>query len=117
MDPSAEQNGKQGVTLMSAHVAAVPLYLNFHHRLARKVEMIYSFGMAGGYMFSERVRNKNYSDELRPEQGILDASNGASNINLFVDYYVGAHAGVGEAAYLKKQDSACRSAHVSVSSQ
>ena len=51
-----------GVTLFNAHMVAVPLYLNIHHRVARKakLEMIYTAGLAGGYLFSESVRNRDY---------------------------------------------------------
>ncbi|MEX2597710.1 MAG: hypothetical protein WEC59_12360 [Salibacteraceae bacterium] len=91
-----------GATLGSAHIAAVPLYINVHHRLRRKVEMIYTAGIAAGYLFSERARNNYYSDETNPQQGFFDLSEGASNVNLFVDYYVGAHIGVGISAYFKR---------------
>lgn len=103
VDLSAGANGKKGVTLMSAHIVSVPLYLNIHHDISRKVEMIYTAGIAGGYIFQERVRNKNYSNEEVPEQSILDASNGVSNVNLFNDAYVGAHFGVGISTYLKSR--------------
>ena len=103
VDPNAGVGSKNGVTLMSAHVLAVPIYLNIHQDITRKVEMIYSLGIAGGYLFQERVRNKNYSDEEVPAQGILDATNGVSNVDLFNDVYVGAHAGIGISTYLKSR--------------
>ena len=103
VDPFAGVEGKKGVTLMSAHVAAVPVSINIHHDLRHRVEMIYTIGIATGYVFREVVRNKNYSDEEMPEQGILDATNGVSNVNLFNDIYVGAHAGIGISAYLKSR--------------
>lgn len=92
-----------GVTLGSVHMIAVPLYLNAHHRLARKVEMIYTAGFAGGYIFSETVRNRYYTEEEIPEQGFLDLSSGKSNVNLFKDYYAGLHFGAGISAYLKSR--------------
>lgn len=92
-----------GVTLASMHIAAVPVYLNAHHRLKRKVEMIYTAGIAGGYLFAERVRNNYYSGESNPQQGFIDNSPGAATVNLFVDYYVGAHVGVGISAYVKSR--------------
>ncbi len=98
-NPSPEP---MGVTLGSAHIAAIPLYINIHHRLRRKVEMIYTVGIAGGYLFAEQARNNYYSGEATPEQGFLDLTEGRSNINLFVDYYVGAHIGVGISAYFKR---------------
>jgi hypothetical protein len=97
--PSKEPIGN---TLGSAHIVAVPLYLNIHHRLRRKVEMIYTFGVAGGYLLSEIARNNYYSGETNPQQGFFDLSAGRSNVNLFVDYYVGAHLGVGISAYVKR---------------
>ena len=103
VDPTAGVDGKNGVTLMSAHVIGVPLTINAHHDLRRHVEMIYSIGIVGGYLFQERVRNKNYSEEEIPEQRILDATNGVSNVNIFNDVYVGAHAGIGISAYLKSR--------------
>ncbi|GAB5538091.1 MAG: hypothetical protein Salg2KO_01940 [Salibacteraceae bacterium] len=103
VDPFAGTGGKSAVTLMSAHIAAVPLYLNIHQRIKRKVEMIYTIGVAGGYLFAERARNKNYSDEAVPNQGILDVTKEKSNLNLFNDVYVGAHAGIGISAYLKSR--------------
>ena len=98
-----EGSSQVGVTLASMHIAAVPLYLNVHHRLKRKVEMIYTAGLAGGYVFAERVRNNYYSGEVTPEQGLIDNAPGASPINLVVDYYVGLHAGMGISAYLKSR--------------
>lgn len=92
-----------GVTLGSMHMLAVPLYLNVHHRLRRRLEMIYTAGLAGGYVFSETVRNRYYSGENIPEQGFFDMSEGAAPVNLFVDYYVGLHAGIGILAYLKSR--------------
>jgi len=92
-----------GVTLGSVHMIAVPLYLNAHHRLTRKVEMIYTAGVAGGYVFAETVRNRYYTDEEVPEQGFLELKSGKSNVNLFVDYYAGVHFGVGVSAYLKSR--------------
>lgn len=103
VDPTAGVNGEKGVTLMSAHVAAIPLTLNIHHDLTRRVEMIYSLGIVTGYIFQERVRNRNYSEEEIPEQVILDATNGVSNVNIFNDIYLGAHAGIGISAYLKSR--------------
>jgi hypothetical protein len=105
-DPTVNPTDGQsqvGVTLMSTHIAAVPLYINIHHRLRRKVEMIYTLGVAGGYVFSERIRNNYYSGEATPEQGFIDNAAGASPINLFVDYYAGLHAGAGISTYLKSR--------------
>jgi hypothetical protein len=65
--------------------------------------MIYTIGVAGGYIFAERARNRNYSNEAIPNQGILDVTQEQSNVNLFNDVYVGAHAGVGISAYLKSR--------------
>lgn len=95
--------GEVGVTLGSAHIFAVPLYMNIHHDLTRKVEMIYTAGLGVGYLASETVRNRYYTDEEIPDQGFLDVTEGKSNVNLFVDYYIGAHVGVGISAYLKSR--------------
>ncbi|MEQ9187161.1 MAG: hypothetical protein RLP15_05450 [Cryomorphaceae bacterium] len=105
-DPTTNPNSDEpqiGVTLASMHIAAIPFYINAHHRLRRKVEMIYTAGIAGGWLFAERVRNNYYSGEETPQQGFLDTSPGAASVNLFVDYYVGAHIGVGISAYLKSR--------------
>ena len=105
-DPTTTNTGTQdqiGVTLASMHIAAVPFYINMHHRLRRRVEMIYTAGLAGGYLFSELVRNNYYSGEDVPQQGFIDNSAGAAPVNLFVDYYVGAHFGAGISAYIKSQ--------------
>jgi hypothetical protein len=75
VDPSAGVDGEKGVTL----------------------------SLVTGYLFQERVRNRNYSDEEVPEQGILDATNGVANVNIFNDIYVGVHAGIGISAYLKSR--------------
>lgn len=103
VDVQAGTGNKKAITLMSAHIVAVPLLLNAHHDITRKVEMIYTAGIAGGYLFQERVRNKNYSDEEAPEQGFLDVRNGSSNVDLFNDLYVGLHLGVGVSAYVKSR--------------
>ena len=103
VDPFAGVDGKKAVTLMSAHIASIPLYLNIHNRISRRVEMIYTIGVAGGYIFAERARNRNYSNEAIPNQGILDVTQEQNNVNLFNDVYVGAHAGVGISAYLKSR--------------
>lgn len=92
-----------GVTLASVHIVAVPVSVNIHHSLRRKVEMIYSAGLSGGWLLSETVRNKYYSDEEVPNQGLLDLTKGRSNVNLFNDYYIGAHAGIGISAYIKSR--------------
>ncbi len=105
-DPTTNSSGNEGqigVTLASMHIAAVPLYLNVHHRLKRKVEMIYTAGLAGGWLFAERVRNNYYSGEDTPQQGFFDNSPGATSVNLFKDYYIGAHFGVGISAYVKSR--------------
>lgn len=101
--PSSSGAGDAGVTLGSAHIFAIPLYMNIHHDLARRVEMIYTGGLGVGYVASETVRNRYYTEEDVPNQGLLDVAEGTSNVNLFVDYYVGLHVGVGISAYLKSR--------------
>lgn len=92
-----------GTTLCSVHMAAVPLLLNFHHSLRRKVEMIYTAGIAGGYLISETVRSKSYTGEALPEQGWFDVNGGRSNVNLFQDHYIGLNLGIGISTYLKSR--------------
>ncbi|GAB4383782.1 MAG: hypothetical protein Kow0075_15910 [Salibacteraceae bacterium] len=93
-----------GVTLGSVHMAAVPLYLNFHHTLKRRLRLIYTIGVAGGYLISERVRNSFYSGEDVPQQGFFDLEKeGRSNVNIFTDWYLGLHTGLGLSIYLKKR--------------
>ena len=94
---------RAGSALASIHIAAIPLSLNVHHRLRRKVEMIYTAGIVGGYVFSERVRNNYLSNEANPVQGVWDLSEGGVELNLFRDYYVGAHVGIGVSTYIKSR--------------
>lgn len=103
VDPNPGPSGKRGVTLYSAHIAAVPLYLNIHHDIARKIEMIYTAGIAVGYIFSERVRSGIYSGEENPKDGIFELSDAKGNIDLLRDLYLGLHVGVGISAYLKSR--------------
>jgi hypothetical protein len=98
-----QDGSRAGSTLASIHIAAVPLSLNLHHRLRRKVEMIYTAGITGGYVFSERARNNYLSGETDPVQGIWDLSEGGVEMNLFRDYYVGAHFGIGISTYVKSR--------------
>jgi hypothetical protein len=96
-------DGTFGTTLMSVHIAAIPLSLNVHHRLRRKVEMIYTAGITAGYVFSERGRNNNFSGEDNPEEGLFDFSTNGSALNLFRDYYVGVQLGIGISTYIKSR--------------
>ena len=91
-----------GFTVGDMHVIAIPLYLNIHHRIKRKVEMIYTAGVSGGYLFAERVRNKNYTAEDIPENSLLSGLD-QSNVNLFNDYYISADFGVGISTFLKSR--------------
>jgi len=92
-----------GITLFSAHMVSIPLALNIHHRISRKLSLDFSLGASAGYIFSEIARNKYYSDETNPEQGFWDLSEGRSNINILQDWYAGAHAGVGVSVYVKSR--------------
>ena len=99
----ADGSSQEATTLGSAHVATLPLYLNAHHRLARKTEMIYTAGLGVGYVMSQTVRNRNYTGEEDASDGFFDTGNGRSNINFFKDLYLGLHVGVGISAYLKSR--------------
>jgi hypothetical protein len=91
-----------GYTVGDMHVLAVPLYMNIHHRIKRKVEMIYTVGVSGGYLFAERVRNKNYTAEDIPENSLLSGLDG-SNVNLFNNYYISADLGIGISTFVKSR--------------
>ncbi len=94
---------QEGITVGSAHLATIPLYLNAHHRLARKKEMIYTAGLGVGYLMSQTVRNRNYTGEDDVTEGLFDVGDGRSNINFFRDLYLGLHVGVGISAYVKSR--------------
>ena len=94
---------KIGAALSSAHTVGIPLSLNVHHRLSRRVEMIYTGGLTGGYLISEQIRNKYQTGEETPEDSFLDVRPGRSNSNLYIDWYVGAHAGIGISAFMMKK--------------
>lgn len=96
-------SGANTITLYSNHIASVPVALNFHHQLKRRIEMIYSFGVVGGYSMMERVRNGIYSGEEAPEEGLFTLADGNGNIDLFHDLYVAGQVGVGISAYLKSR--------------
>lgn len=99
---NADGSNQIGVTVGDVHVFAVPLYLNIHHRLKRKVEMIYTFGLSGGWVLAERIRNRNYTAEDIPENSLLSGLDG-SNVNLFNDYYISADFGMGISTFLKSR--------------
>ena len=103
VDPLTGPSGKNAVALYSAHIVAVPLYLNIHQDISRKIEMIYTAGIAGGYIISERVRSGIYSGEDNPEEGLFQFSDTKGNIDLLNDLYIGLHLGVGISAYLKSR--------------
>ncbi len=94
---------KIGAALSSVHMVGVPISINIHHRFNRKLEMIYTGGLTGAYLLNEQIRNKYQPGEETPEDGFLDVSPGRSNSNLYVDWYVGAHAGIGVSGYISKR--------------
>lgn len=94
---------EEGTTLGSAHFATLPLYLNAHHGITRKTEMIYTAGLGIGYLMSQTVRNVNYTGEDNAQDGLFDTGNGRSNINFFRDFYLGLHAGVGISTYIRSR--------------
>jgi len=93
---------KIGITVADMHVLAVPVYMNIHQRIKRKVEMIYTIGLSGGYLFSERARNKNYTAEDIPENSLLSGLD-PSNVNIFNDLFISADIGVGISTFVKSR--------------
>ena len=91
-----------GFTVGDMHVIAIPLYMNIHHRIKRKVEMIYTVGISGGYLFAERVRNKNYTAEDIPDNSLFSGLD-QSNVNIFNDYFISADLGVGISTFVKSR--------------
>ena len=98
---SANQND-YGITRGDMHIVSIPLYVNIHQRIKRKVELVYTGGISAGWLFSERVRNKYYTAEDIPENSLL-SNIGESNVNLFNNYFVSLDLGVGISAFVKSR--------------
>ena len=58
--------------------------------------------MSGGYLFAERVRNKNYTQEDIPENSLFNRVDN-SNVNIFNDYYISADFGMGISTFIKSR--------------
>lgn len=99
----AGRNGT-GITTGSAHFLVVPLYLNIHNRLSRKTELIWTAGLAGGYLLSQTVKNRDFpNNNDQQDDALIPLSNGVSNFNMFRDFHLGIHLGVGISAYVKSR--------------
>ena len=56
--------------------------------------------------FLKKKKNQDSEDsstEENPEEGLFDLSENGSELNLFRDYYVGAHVGIGISTYIKSR--------------
>lgn len=101
--PQPDGTFEEQTTLGSVHMASIPIYLNAHHNITRKTEMIYTAGLGFGYVLSQTIRNRNYTGEEGVSEGLFEVGNGRSNINMFRDFYFGLHMGVGISTYIKSR--------------
>ncbi len=95
---------KAGHIIVSARYLTIPLGIDKHFQLAKKLDLVLTTSFAGGRLVNQTMVGRRFDgpeDLEDPLFGRLAA--GSSNIHWYGKYYLGANIGIGLAKYIKSK--------------